>query len=529
MRVVLFYAATIGFAGGIFLRSFFDTGLPGITFFILLSFVLGLIWRRNSSAVSAPYVLTASVFLLLFALGALRMEWASWSAVDPVYEGRVGEEVTLEGTVVREPDARESTTHLYVDVGDELVLAIADRFGSYEYGDRVTIEGELQKPEAFETDLGREFNYPGYLRARGVSYMLIYPELEVIGSGEGNPVIAALLSGKHAFMERIESLMPEPQVGLAEGLLLGVKRALGGDLEKTFRETGIIHIVVLSGYNVMLVVAFVTYLLGVFMPIRFQLPFGLAAIAAFAIMVGLSATVVRASIMGSIILFARASNRSYLAMRGLLLAGAIMLIINPYLFAFDTGFQLSFLATMGLIVVAPHIEARLLRVPNSIVNAREFLTATLATQLFVLPILLYQIGEFSVVSVIVNVLVLPMVPVAMFLTFITGILGFLSSALAGFVALLTYFSLEYILTIATWFGSLPFAAYAVPPFPFFFVPVAYALMGYLLWRLQQPHTTEAEVDELPGWVIEEEAVVRTRIAAERSSAATDVPVFFRKS
>jgi len=150
-------------------------------------------------------------------------------------------------------------------------------------------------------------------------------------------------------MRSIEAVIPEPQVGLAEGLLLGVKQALGDELEVVFRKTGIIHIVVLSGYNVMLVVIFITYVLSYVLPYRARVPFGILAIVCFAVLVGLSATVVRASIMASLILFARATGRTYAVMRALCFAGVIMVLINPYLLVYDVGFQLSFLATLGLI------------------------------------------------------------------------------------------------------------------------------------------------------------------------------------
>lgn len=530
MRVFLLYAATIAFTLGVFLRSVYAIGLAEIVFVLVLACGVGVLWRKNASGIFAPQLLIASVALFCIALGMLRLEWASWSEVNPQFESRVGSEVVLEGTIVREPDVRESTTHLYTNVEGETILVIADRYGSYTYGDVIAVTGLLGKPESFETDLGRTFNYPGYLHARGVSYTLSYTTVERIDTGSGNPIIATLLAWKHAFMRSIESLLPEPQVGLSEGLLLGVKRALGEDLERVFRETGIIHIVVLSGYNIMLVVAFVTFFLSALLPRRWQLPFGLVAIASFALLVGLSATVVRASIMAALYLVARSLYRTYVVVRALMLAGVVMLCINPYLLAFDTGFQLSFVATLGLILLAPHIEARLMRVPNTFLKTREFLTATLATQIFVLPVLLYQIGEFSVVSVIVNVLVLPMVPVAMLLTFITGMVSVVSTSVASVLALFTYVSLSYIIVVAEWFAAVPFASYVVPAFPFWMVVVSYGALGYLVWRLEYTNANSpAEV--LTDWVIEEEDVVRARLTEQSEPAgehSAQVPVFLRR-
>ena len=171
--------------------------------------------------------------------------------------------------------------------------------------------------------------------------------------------------------------------------------------------------------------------------------------------------------------------------------------------------------------------------PNFI-KIREFLVATIATQIFVLPLLLYQIGEFSVVSVLVNVLVLPMVPVAMLLTFITGIVGLFSSTLALPIAYLTHLSLSYILLVATWFAALPFAAYVVPPFPFWVMVLAYVVLGFIIWKIVTRKREEKHDEHiaLDGWTIEDEinkkemAELSPRDNSAKDDSAT-TPIFFR--
>jgi len=249
----------------------------------------------------------------------------------------------------------------------------------------------------------------------------------------------------------------------------------------------------------------VMYILTFALGKRLSAVFGVVSICLFAIMVGLSATVLRASIMASLLLLVGLTGRVYLITRALLMAGIVMILINPYLLAYDTGFQLSFLATLALILVAPHIIERLKFVPT-IVGVREFLTATLATQLFVMPLLLYQIGQFSVVAVIVNVLVLPMVPVAMFLTFVTGMISFVSLTLALPFAYATYLSLNYILLVANFFADLPFASFIVPAFPFWLVVFSYVVIAYLLYKLSERKVNQVPNDDLKGWTIVEEIV-----------------------
>lgn len=186
-----------------------------------------------------------------------------------------------------------------------------------------------------------------------------------------------------------------------------------------------------------------------------------------------------------------------------------MLLINPYLLAFDTGFQLSFLATLGLILVSPLLLTRLEFVPRFF-GVREILVATLATQIMVLPFLLFSIGEFSVVAVLVNVLVLPMVPVAMLLTFLTGVVGYLSMTLALPVAFLAHSSLTYIILVASWFAALPFASFLIPSFPFWLVPVVYLAIFYLVYRYRKLVTAVRadSIMDLSDWTIEEEPEIK---------------------
>ena len=536
MKVTLFYIVTLSFTSGVFIRSFFTIAYEQLVATLVFSAFFALWWRRQNITL-ALYV---SVFLLCSALGVVRFDVATWGVAHHVLDEYIGTEVVLNGIVGKDPDIRERTTHLYfetTDVNGEPVdtniLLYVERSSFIAYGDALSVTGKLQKPEAFLTDLGRTFNYPGYLEAQGVSYVMYYPETNLDSRENKNIFIANLLAFKHRFMDSLEMLIPEPQAGLGEGLLLGVKSALGDELEQVFRRTGIIHIVVLSGYNVMLVVVFVMTILSYFLAHRARLIFGVLAIISFALMVGLSATVMRASIMAVLILVARSTGRSYAVLRALFFAGAVMLFVNPYLLVYDPGFQLSFVATFGLILLAPQLEMVFHKVP-SIIGIREFLVATIATQIFVLPLLLYQIGEFSVVSVLVNVLVLPMVPVAMLLTFITGILGLLSGSLAFPVAYLTHLSLSYILTVATWFSVLPFAAYVVPPFPFWITVLVYIVLGWIIYKIVSAKRAEKHDDTiaLTGWTIEDEihkkelAELSHRDNSAKDSSAT-TPIFFR--
>jgi competence protein ComEC len=376
------------------------------------------------------------------------------------------------------------------------------------------------------TDTGRTFDYRGYLKAKGVREMISFGTVTVLESGRGNPILAALLTVKHRFMEALEESVSEPAAGLGEGMLLGVKRAIGEDLSETFRIVGIIHIVVLSGYNIMIVADFVMRILGHFFFPRTRLLLGILTILLFALMVGLTATVVRASLMAMLVLIARNTGKLYAVMRALMLTGILMLFHNPYLLVFDPGFQLSFLATMGLVLLSPQFEHMLVKVPEII---RGTLATTLGTQLFVLPVLLFSMGAVSLVSILVNVLVLPMVPYAMLATCIAGIGGLISSTLGVVLGAIAQLFLIYIVKVAEFFALIPYAELAIPAFPFLLVIILYMLLGSLTYRLSKEtpsinrnssnhdgSNTVSVQDEYEDWTIEEEKTPspRTRVRGD---------------
>jgi competence protein ComEC len=518
-----FLLATGAFFMGVGLKSVFKLPTEVALWLIVLSFGLAVWWRRKDQAQFSPVILMTSICFLAISLGMVRTEMAlSQFGVSPL-QSQLESQVNLTGIVVAEPEKRAKTTQLYLEVGEDKILVSADRLAEIKYGDKLAVSGKLERPESFTTDLGKEFDYPGYLEARGVEYRISFATVKVVESGLGNPVISTLLAGKEKFIGSIEKIIPEPAVGLGSGLLLGVKSSLGEDIETDFRRTGIIHTVVLSGYNVMLVVTFILFCFSFFLPLRARVWAGLVAIICFALVVGLSATVVRASIMAGLVLLAQSYGKQYDILSGLFLAGLVMIIINPLLLIYDIGFQLSFMATLGLILIVPHFESLLLT--EKTVKAKEFFLATLATQIAVLPLLLYHIGEVSLIALVVNVLVLPIVPLAMLLTFFTGVIGLVFPPVASIVGFVATISLNYILWVADWFADLPFASIIVPEFSLASVLLAYFIIGLILYFLSKK--SARGTDSLTGWKIVEE----TEKVGEQSSPTPidqkDLPIFFR--
>jgi competence protein ComEC len=361
------------------------------------------------------------------------------------------------------------------------VLVYAPRYPRVSYGDQVRITGVLREPEPIVQNDERVFLFQEYLKKDNIHFQISYPELEVRAHKRTSSLRGVLFEIKETFLSALRSVMSEPYVSLLGGLVVGAKESLGTELLDRFRAVGIVHIVVLSGYNVAVIARVVMNALA---PLPRVLGWGIGSIfiLLFTIMTGGSATIVRASIMTLLVFIAEAAGRKFDALRALIVAVLCMVIQNPRILAFDPSFQLSFLATFGLVTLSPYMEHLLRWVPIRF-GIRNILAATLSTELAVLPLLLWMTGIFSVVAPIVNVLVLPTVPLAMFGGFVTGVVALVSTTLALPFSIITYALLAYQLFVVNLFSDLPFVALHLPHVS---VTVMFVVYGFLfiLFRKQ---------------------------------------------
>jgi len=462
---------------------------------LFLSILLLLSPRFGMRATAASFMVTLGIFF--FGCGILRTDFAEMGFSKNVLNNSIGQRAVFEGVVVTEPDVRENNVRITVETlgiqksetlfrVHERILVTIPLYPRYKYGDKLSLNGVLNKPENFETDLGREFDYVGYLKKEGIKYQMFLPKITFIEGGQGNVVKAKLFDIKNAFLSKLADVLPEPYSALTGGLTVGAKQSLGKKLLGDFQTTGVIHVVVLSGYNVTIVVAALMSIFS-FLPVVLKLGMGILGILFFTIMTGAGATVVRASIMATLIVVGRALGRDVNLFRLLAIAAFFMILQNPYIVVFDPSFQLSFMATLGLFLVTPLFEKRLAFVPEKF-GLREVMTATIATQIFVLPLLIYMTGKISLVALVVNLLVLLPIPLTMLLGFLAGIFGFISRTLSFIFAFVAYIFLWYEIAVVEFFAKIPFASVAVTSLPLYFVFLWYGVYGYVLWKWYKKHS-----------------------------------------
>ncbi|MSU45507.1 MAG: ComEC family competence protein [Candidatus Zambryskibacteria bacterium] len=476
-----------GFIFGITIGSFVPVTAG---FFIASIFVTGIIYFYKYF-IHEDYkkiLIICAVFMLGITFGIGRM-WYSDLYSESKLTNYVGQKIFVEGIIVGEPDVRDSNTKLTVRLSSifistmtvpirEKILVTVPLYPEFKYGDKVRMNVSLSEPTEINGEDGRTFDYQGYLRARGIWFTSRYTIVELISSGHGSLVKSGLFKIKNAFVNSINSALPEPESNLLGGLLLGAKQSLGKELLTEFQKTGVSHIVVLSGYNIAIVADSIMNVLK-FLPKNLGFGFGAFSIILFIILSGGSASAWRAGIMVLVALFAKKFNRDYKASRVLGFTIILMLAPNPLLLAFDPSFQLSVLATIGIIFVSPLILPYLTKVTERW-GLREIISTTIATQITVLPFLVYNMGLFSLVSLPVNVLILGTIPLTMFLGFITGLFGLVSLYLSFIPAFFTYIFLWYQLTIIHIGASVPFGAVSLPVFSPIILIFIYSVIFYFL-------------------------------------------------
>ena len=492
----VFFFLLLAFLVGVAVRSFIE--IPVAVLWVgawgsAISIIVG-----TTHAKKKPIVFE----LILLSLIAGMYRFAQAETRRPDLGGRYGKEIVFTGVVWDEPVRTASVQRLKVRVlsveggGVDppfFTLATTGRFPRYLVGDEVAVRGTLERPENYDA-----FDYVSYLAKDEIFSTMFFPRMEKVAESMGSPLKLALSRIKYAFEVNIDRVLPEPHAAFLKGLTLGERESLPDELVESFNRTGVTHIIALSGYNITLVGRFFVDSL-MFLTVPFYASFWIAVlgIVLFVTLTGASPSIVRAGIMGILILVAQREGRMYSIRNALALAGAAMVFYNPMILRFDAAFQLSFLATIGLVYLSPHVERLFpkldLGVPKpSLGNIRQgkdilfpfkkTLVETLSAQLMVLPLLIYLFGRVSIVSPLTNVLVIMAVPYSMALGFLTGVLGFVWHPLSQTSGWVNWVLLEYKIRVIETFAAFPSASIELGQW--FLVPllVLYCFIGWKLWR-----------------------------------------------
>ncbi|MFH1036830.1 MAG: ComEC/Rec2 family competence protein [Patescibacteria group bacterium] len=489
----IFLCFCLAFTCGIFLSSILADKLG---FFIMrIVQYAGLIFGLILVSVLFKYKRFAVIgFSVLFlVLGIWRHGNVVWGIANNELKNfnDAREKITLVGIVSGEPEIGAGNIKLVIDSQQLIfnngnigisgkILVTTNRYPDYKYGDKLKIVGNLKTP----SDDVEGFNYRDYLLKDGIYSVMAWPGIELISESQGNVFYEYLFSFKGKLKESINKAMSPPQSALLEALFFGDEENISKEWKNKFNLTGTRHITAVSGMNITIICFLILnflLILGFWRNQAFYI--SVILIILYILMVGAPASAVRAGIMGLLFLAGQHFGRASTASRAIAFASTFMLALNPLLLKLDVGFQLSFLAVMGLIYLQPMFLELFKKIPNNF-QIRYSLAATISAQIFTLPVLIYNFGRIPITSPLTNVLIVPFLSLITILGFAFAFLGIIIPLFGQILSWPAWLFLTYITETIDFFSRIEFVSISVTNISWFWLVTFYLILGFVIWRIQ---------------------------------------------
>ncbi|MDP1706858.1 MAG: ComEC/Rec2 family competence protein [bacterium] len=386
-----------------------------------------------------------------------------------------GEKIDFQATIINNPRQGNGSQQAKIDLKEPLAGRILVNLPLYpfiEYGDVLELKGSIKNLP--------DDGYGRYLAKERLVGVIDFPEINIIDRSRGNILKEFLFSFRNKVIGVFQRFLPGPQAAFLSGLTLGERGEFSDSFNESLKRSGTTHLVALSGYNItVLATAVLTVFLNFFRR-RIALILASLAIIGFVIMTGAEASVVRAGIMGLLVILAQQSGRIYSFRNATALVALVMVLVNPKILVFDVGFQLSFLALIGIVYLKPlFLNSTTAGQKKSFLNWRDNFWTTTSAQLAVLPILFLNFGYFSLNSILANLLVLELVPLMMALGFLLAGVSFVSNYLSWLLVWPIHFLLSIAMAIIDFFGR--WAWLWEMEFNFGFLILYYLITGSAIW------------------------------------------------
>jgi len=492
---------SLAFLAGIVVANQFSLHIFAWITLVIISVVLVILSQLLAPRLPASFPLHPFAFILLaaFCLGGMRYQMSvpRFDAFHIAFYNDRDYDMLITGTLVEPPDYRDDYTNLRLKVSDidtgegslpasGLLLARVSNNQVFHYGDVLRLRGKLKTPPENE-----DFSYRDYLAAQHIHSYMSSAEVTVLPGRGGNLVSAGLYQFKEKALENIYRLFPDPESSLLAGILLGVDTGLTRELQQAFKNTGTAHIIAISGFNISIIAGLFVAFFSKFLGPRRGALLAVIGIIFYTILVGGDAAVVRAAIMGSLALVARQVGRRQFALNTLLAVALVMCLWNP-LYLWDVGFQLSFFATLGLILYADPFSQAANRLISKYFPAStaekvtelfsEFILLTFAAQLTTIPIMAYHFKRISLVSFLANPFILPAQPAVMILGGLAVLLSLVWLPLGQLAGWIAWPFVVYTIRMVEIFDLVPHGTIFLGDFSIWFVIFFYALLlGVTFW------------------------------------------------
>ena len=397
-------------------------------------------------------------------------------------------DLLITGYIEDAPDYRDSYTNLIlnveaVDSGDGdlpvsgRLLVRVEPNETYEYGERIRLRGKLKTPPENE-----EFSYRDYLARQGIHSYMTIAEVTRLPGNDGNPIYKLIYGFKEQLVSHTYKIFPDPEASLLSGILFGVDTGLPKKLQDDFKTTGTAHIIAISGFNIAIIAGlFFRFFKWTLKNERLGAVFAVIFVFLYAFLVGGDPAVIRAAIMGSFSLFAKQVGRRNAGMNTLAVVAALMALWNP-LTLWDVGFQLSFFATLGLILYAEPLSNITVRFFEKVTQQEAGAIAniindnvmlTIAAQIMTIPLMLYYFHRLSLISFIANPFILPVQPAVMILGGLAVFVSLLLQPIGQLLAWVAWPFAGYTIRVVEFFAKTPNGVIVFGDVPLWFIYMTY--------------------------------------------------------
>ena len=327
-------------------------------------------------------------------------------------------------------------------------------YPKYKYGDVLEVKCNIKEPSEDE-----EFSYKKYLYRFNIYTICQFPKIKKIDT-QGNIVLKTLYSLKNKIKYNINKILLEPHSSLLIALVLGDKNSIPANVVGKVRDVGLSHVIVISGMHVAIISQIIiSILLSFYINKKQQIVFTVLLLTIFLLIIGMPPSALRAVIMGNVVLLSKYIGRKVNTGKILLLVASVMLIFQPKLLVYDVGFQLSFLATLGIVYFSPILKKRFCE--KDFLGLKEIFFTSLSAMITTMPIILYSFGKFSLLAIISNVLVLPFVAIVLFIGLLGIFISFLSIFLAKIIMLPVMLFFTYFMFVVEHLSKLQFAILSI--------------------------------------------------------------------
>ncbi len=479
----VFLFSLIFFIAGIFLGNFFV--IKAFYIFCFILFLIFLFLACNRQKKYFKYILIICIF---FAVGIFRIGLAEnkcnkdsicyFNDRQVKFIANVYEVSTKTSSQQLKVSAKASINGVKTENLTGNVLVNLPLYPKYNYGDLLILNCKLKTPEIFE-----DFNYSKFLATKNIHSICSFAQIAKIDSNRGFILKSLILKIKDKLSISLKNSISEPQSSILRAMILNDSGDIPAEWNNVFSKLGLTHIIAISGSHITIITLLIMYLaiaIGLSRPKAFWVALGVIAV--YVIMIGFPASAVRAAIMGILFIYAQKIGRKSSSTSMILLAASIMLLFNPLLLLYDAGFQLSFVAVIGLIYLSPLFSNWLKAIPNFF-QAREMLVATLAAQLMTLPLIFYHFGFFSPISVLANLLILPIIPFLTIFALSNAIVGALIPTLGTLMGYVSWLFTSYWIQISILIEKINLYSFNFK-INWFAVLISYISIGFLIFKVR---------------------------------------------